>query len=102
MDAFVFVALFLFGVVYNQAVAWLEARGYDRGYMAFVVAAGVAITIGGWYCLTHELDGLLLLFGCFAASGSPMILGSVYRYVFRRATDAAAERASVRRVLSDG
>lgn len=102
MNASVILALFLFGVGYNLLVAWLEARGYDRGYMAFIVSAGVGITLAGWYVLTRDLEGGLLLVACFAASGLPMILGSVTRYVQRRAIDAAAERTSVRKALFDG
>lgn len=81
----VFGMLFLFGILYNQLVAWLERKGYHEGYVAFLVAGGVLVTLAGVSLISWQAS--LLVLGAFCASGLPMILGSVYRHVRRREHD---------------
>lgn len=87
IDSGVFITLlvitFIFGLAYNGFVAWLERTGRDEGYTAFLVVGGVLATIA----LATPLIGVqsvlvvLLLFIC---TGSPMIVGSVYRHTEAR------------------
>jgi hypothetical protein len=79
----VFWMLLAFGTLYNALVAWAEREGYTEGYLSLVVAVGVAVTLGGFAILS--IDAALLALVCFAASGTPMIIGSIWRYLRRRA-----------------
>jgi cyanate permease len=81
----VFGMLVLFGILYNLLVGWLERKGYHEGYVAFLVAFGVLITLCGVSLISWQAS-MLVLIG-FIASGLPMILGSVYRHVRRREKD---------------
>lgn len=78
----VFWALILFGVGYNALVGWLERRKYAEGYMSLIVAAGVVVTLVGIAILS--IEAALYALGAFAASGTPMILGSIIRHVRAR------------------
>ena len=91
--------LMVFGVVYNALVAWMERQGHTEGYVAFLVALGVAVTLLGWGLITRHWQDVLLLLCCFVASGTPMLLGSVTRYMAQRARDRAAERAAVQKAM---
>ena len=71
--------LFAFGLVYNSAVAWLQADGVTEGYMAFVVAGGVAAVVLG-AAIVYGVDVAIGLTVLFLAAGTPMIFGSVQRY----------------------
>ena len=95
----IFIALGLFGVAYNRLIAWMEREGHTTGYLAFLVAFGVAVTGVGWGLITRRWGDVLLLCGCFVASGTPMIIGSMARYMRARARDRAAEREVMRRAL---
>lgn len=79
----VLAVLLLFGVFYDQAVAYMESKFYARGYMAFLVAVGVMATLGGAAVLIGVQAAVLTL-ACFAASGLPMVIGSVRRYIIER------------------
>lgn len=79
----VFGALVVFGIGYNAFVAWAERKGYTEGYLSLVVALGVAVTLAGIAVL--NIEAALLALGAFAASGTPMIIGSIWRYLRRRA-----------------
>jgi len=78
----VFLLLFAFGIGYNALVAWLERRGYTEGYLSLVVAFGVAVTLCGVSILS--IHAALLTLGAFVASGTPMIVGSIVRYLRKR------------------
>lgn len=78
----VFLGLLLFGIAYNSLVAWLERRGYTEGYLSLIVAFGVAMTLVGVAVLS--IQGALLTLGAFIASGTPMIIGSIARYLKAR------------------
>jgi hypothetical protein len=78
----VFLMLFLFGIGYNWAVGEFERRKYLEGYVSLAVVAGVLVTLGGVAVI--DLRAALLSLGAFAASGSPMIAGSVWRYIKAR------------------
>lgn len=85
-------ALVVFGLAYNQIVAELENKGHDRGYVGFLVALGVFVTLvaaslplGILLSPTVASAVLVVDLAAFSASGAPMILGSVRRYVRVRA-----------------
>lgn len=88
--AVVYIGLFLFGCVYNLLVAWLVRKGYAEGYMGFIVAVGVGTTLLPFTFMTC-VSIWWVLYG-FAASGVPMILGDVWRYIKPRAEEQAHER----------
>lgn len=75
---------FLFGLGYNALVAW--AHGHKLMHVSLSVAIGVAGTllIPAVMWFDHEMKfwaaGILLV-ACFAASGVPMIAGSMRRTV---------------------
>lgn len=81
----VFGMLVLFGIVYNAVVGWLERKGYAEGYASLLVVAGVLATIGGISLISWQVGLLVTL--AFVASGTPMILGSVWRHVRQREQD---------------
>jgi predicted PurR-regulated permease PerM len=80
--AAVYLALVLFGLGYNRLVAWLERRGYAHGFASLLVVAGVVVTVG--MTAVISLTFALVTAGAFIASGTPMIIGSLGRYVTRR------------------
>ncbi|GAP10587.1 hypothetical protein BECAL_01760 [Bellilinea caldifistulae] len=78
----VLLGLLLFGIGYNSLVAWLERRGYTEGFLSLIVAFGVAMTLAGVAILSIHAALLTLL--AFVATGTPMIVGSIVRYLRRR------------------
>jgi len=78
----VIVALLAIGVIFNRAVAWLEVKGYMEGYTSLVVALGILVTLAGVALL--DWRAALLTLVAFIASGTPMIVGSVSRYIRKR------------------
>jgi hypothetical protein len=78
----VFFGLVLFGVGYNAFVEWAERRGYTEGFVSLLVACGVFVTLGGIAIISWQA-ALLALIG-FIASGTPMIVGSIWRYLRAR------------------
>ena len=75
----VYMALLLFGIGFNILTAWAERRGYTRGYLAMFVVAGVAVTVG-LMAIVHLVFALLMA-GAFICSGTPMIIGSMWRHM---------------------
>lgn len=80
--------LILFGIGYNHFEEWAERRGYTEGYLSLVVALGVLGTLIALAILSWQSALLALI--CFIASGTPMIIGSIIRYLKLR--EAAIER----------
>jgi hypothetical protein len=69
--------------LYNVVISWLAREGYLDGFVSISVVVGVAYTvafISPW--LGYEAVALLAL--AFIASGSPMLVGSIARYVHQR------------------
>lgn len=90
-------ALIIFGLAYDRAVTELEKRpGGHEGFTSLLVVAGVAVTVLMLWPLLGSKAVATLAFG-FAASGAPMIVGSVARYM--RARAAAMEEQQ--RVLAE-
>jgi len=88
--ALILSGLLLFGLAYNALVAWLERTHRDRGYTAILVIGGSAVTLAG----AGHLAGwrpILWALACFAASGTPMTLGSIWRHCQQTAKAEAIE-----------
>lgn len=83
------------GIAYNRLVSWLEQEHPDQPYTASLVVGGVLFTLAGLTLLAGVEIGLLA-FGCFAASGLPMVLGSMQRHLEQRRLE---RRASMEDVL---
>lgn len=81
----VLLGLILFGIVYNLAVDFLASRRYSEGFMSILVALGVFCTLVGISFISWPMAMIALL--CFAASGLPMMVGSIARYVRKRAKE---------------
>jgi len=75
----VFFGLLLFGLWFNTLVAWAEKQGYTEGFLSLIVVLGVIGTLSGMAIL--DFKGALMALCCFAASGAPMIVGSIGRYL---------------------
>lgn len=84
------VVLVLAGFLYNEWVEYLESKRYTEGYLAFVVALGVVMTLVGVAFLLWQ--AALIALGAFICTGMPMIVGSVIRHVRRREEEQRAER----------
>jgi len=78
----VLMGLFLFGTGYNTVVSWLEKHGYTEGYLGLLVAFGVIVTLVGVAILS--VQAALIALVAFIASGVPMIVGSIFRYLRKR------------------
>lgn len=73
----------LIGILYNHFVNWLHAEKHDQGYTALLVVGGVVITLGlalPFIGLEHTAIVTVL----FICTGTPMIVGDVWRYVVER------------------
>lgn len=91
----VLLILFVFGWLFDATVAWLHERDWSRGYTAFLVVFGVGITIVGIGTLLGVEVGLVVFF-CFCASGTPMIIGDVVRHLKDRSQADAELRELLR------
>ena len=94
----VVAALVIFGIGYNALVDRLEREVPDHGYASFLVAGGVLATLAGAAFLIGLAD-VLLVGLCFAASGAPMIAGSVSRWLRRQARERTLMRISAAEAL---
>ena len=78
----IYLALVLFGIGFNLLIEAMERRGYLEGFVSLAVAVGVLVTLGGvaviWW------PAAVLALGAFAASGLPMVAGSIWRYIQKR------------------
>jgi len=72
-----------FGILYNELIARLQRHGYDQGYTAILVITGTAITLLAAVPVIG-IRAALYVAGLFAASGAPMTIGSIQRYVTAR------------------
>ncbi len=79
----IYLALILFGIGFNLLVAGMEKRGYLEGFTSLAVVVGTLVTLGGLAVIWWPAAVLAL--GAFAASGLPMVAGSIWRYIQRRA-----------------
>lgn len=79
----VILGLVIIGIIYNNLVDYLQRNKFDEGYLSLIVAGGVGFTLIGLAVISWQAAIAALV--CFAASGSPMIIGSIVRYIRKRA-----------------
>jgi predicted membrane channel-forming protein YqfA (hemolysin III family) len=72
------VALAVFGYFYNLVNEWAEREGYNDMFVGLSVAFGCLITIIGAGNVIG-VEALVVVLACFAASGTSMIAGSLFR-----------------------
>lgn len=81
----VLLTLTAFGVGYNALITRAGKRGWLRGFTWLAVVIGVSITlIGTWFI---DARAALIASACFAASGIPVAMGAISRYVLNRERD---------------
>jgi hypothetical protein len=75
--------------LYNLLIAWLAREGYLDGFVSISVVVGVMYTVA---CVAPWLgsEAVVLLALAFSASGSPMLVGSIARYVRQRRSEHAS------------
>lgn len=77
-----FLALF-FGTGYNWFVGWLERRGGTESQTAYLVVGGVLVTL--LFALRFVgLEASITTLIFFALTGTPMIIGSAWRYLKKK------------------
>lgn len=90
-----FLAEALFGVLYNTAVAHLQ--NWKLWHVSTSVVVGVAGTLAIATAFLWAVDmpfwlASLVFLGCFAASGTPMVIGSWARTIKERKTNQSHKR----------
>ena len=80
---------------YDRWITDIEAHGHHRGYMALLVAAGVAIVLLAGLIVVWPLGPLARLAiaiqaGLFVPAGLPMTIGSIRRHIIARSAEEAA------------
>lgn len=93
MGAVVF-GLFMFGIAYNALVGWIGER--KEGYTSLLVVGGVLITLLGAAIVSWQAALWIVL--CFSASGIPMIIGDILRYIHKREKALAEQRQMIERM----
>lgn len=85
----IIAALIIFGIFFDRIVGRIEDDDPDHGYTAIWVVIGVLVTVAASAFLVGWWNALLVLLA-FAASGAPMILGSIRRHLRNRRRDRRA------------
>lgn len=71
------------GTAYNALVARANVTGKTEGYTALLVVGGVVITFM-FISFFISLETLLVIMAFFIATGTPMLIGDIMRYIRRR------------------
>ena len=95
------VGLLGFGYGFDKWVAGLVAEGRDQGYLSFIVALGVAVTLAGISVAVWSVWMGLVMAAGFASSGLFMIWGSVSRHIEQRTEEEMRARREARQELAD-
>jgi hypothetical protein len=98
-DGLIAASLFFFGVAFNQLVTWLEFQEWEEGATALLVVVGVGYTIS---LIAVLIGHFTILLWCFAASGTPMVVGSWIRYATRREQERQEARNQALERLGNG
>ncbi|NOZ27989.1 MAG: hypothetical protein GXP39_08055 [Chloroflexi bacterium] len=94
------VSLAAFGIAYNAMVEYLEREVPEHGYTSFLVVGGVMVTLIGAAFIVGLIPALLVSL-CFIASGLPMIIGSVWRWLRQRRIDRSLSIREMIEALDD-
>ena len=89
----IYLALIIFGIIYNQVVGWMERRKYLEGYTSLAVGLGVLVTVGAVAVFSWAYA--LLVLGSFCASGLPVAAGSIWRHMKAREMEQTGLRMDV-------
>jgi hypothetical protein len=89
----VYLALVIFGIIYNQVVGWMKRKHYLEGYTSLAVGLGVLVTVGATAVFNWAYA--LLALGSFCASGLPVAAGSIWRHMRAREMEQTALRMDV-------
>jgi membrane protein DedA with SNARE-associated domain len=92
------LALVVFGILYDQLVSWMERHSWSRGGTSLLVVCGTLVTLAAG-SVVIGIDDALLVPGLFAASGTPMIVGSLVRYILARAENERQVAEMAKRLL---
>lgn len=87
----IYLLLFIFGWVYNRLVEYAEQQKYTEGYMGFIVAFGVGVTLLPFAFFNPPVN-IMWVYFAFGASGAPMIFGSAWRHIRARKQEQDRER----------
>ena len=80
--ALIYALLTALGIGYNALVANMERKQYIEGFTSLAVAAGVGMTLlPFWFLGPVPIWQVYLAFVC---TGTPMMVGSILRYVKAR------------------
>ena len=90
----ILAVLVLFGILYNSLIGWAERKHYLEGFTSLAVALGVLITLGGVAVVSWQ--AALITLAAFIATGSPMIAGSIWRYIQMRRKEQKHVRQAAR------
>lgn len=83
-ELIVLAMLAVFGLIYNLIVEYVQEQLPERhGITAWLVVGGVLVVLGGLFILT-DLETFLIALLCFVCAGTPMIAGSMGRYLKSR------------------
>lgn len=96
--ASIWLALALFGYLYNEIVSRKMREGYANDVWVFVVI-GVAVTLCG--AALRDPEAALWVLTCFGASGTWMILGAINRNVTRRRLSEQKARRAIIAALEE-
>ncbi len=102
LQKFLLVAagLVLFGGLYDHLVGRLEEKRLNRGFTSLLVVVGVGVTVGA-SALLIGLENALVVLALFVASGLPMIVGSISRYIRERAEEDRRASEMTRQLLEE-
>ena len=75
-----YLAEFLFGVLYAMLIHWLSVNDYLKGSTAYSVVVGDAMTLFLQWVFFQESWSPLVTFGSFVCSGTPMIVSYLVRH----------------------
>lgn len=86
VSAGVYIALFIFGILYAVAVYQLQKLSLTEGFTAILVVIGVLVTLLGCYLIEIYAGPLRTwhVLIAFVASGAPMLAGDIFSYFHRR------------------
>lgn len=71
------------GGAYNALVSWANTTGKTEGYTALLVVGGVVLTLAFTAFFVEPQDTLIVA-AFFIATGTPMLVGDIVRYIRRR------------------
>lgn len=89
----VYIALVVVSLAYNQIVSYVNRETDGVHPLASLgVAIGVLYTIMGATIIDGTVINVMTLIWCFGASGTPMILGDVARWIFRLSENKSRDK----------